>query len=529
MKSARWGLVRDAALATTLVLASGLWATAQDSPAEKPVESQEEQKSVNEPVVTGATENSDEKRETKQVELIKVQLDATDAKPPTKKTVVDKPVDTPAKEKVVQKPASDKPVTDKPVVKQRVTDKPSPQKPLTVRPVLKERRTTVRKTDSKPSAETFDEVRSIHLPAQLESLADGDGKGIIHVEIRRATTKNDQGPKQSSPQVEKIRLLTSDGKVHEIRLNEVPAAAWKHSAVLVPRISQKNDDTSDAGGSDGSERQKRVIIRRNVTKRDGNEEVDIEVFDVESGEPVATAIEELVARDNKQTRVSSRYIIGVSIQPLSEIVKSQLNLESGVAIDAVGENSPAAKAGLKPHDIVIQAGKRKIDDPAVLQKLVADSNGEPVTLTILRAGKQRQVTITPRRSAVVRVREEALLKDVDALMRKLQSDDIDELRLEVVRPGAVLNEIEAQELKRHTIKSDGQGKSDRGVLRLENFESRPFKIDPKLGETKTEYRVRSSARSGSETERLSKEVDVLKKQIAELQAVLKKLQQSNQK
>lgn len=108
--------------------------------------------------------------------------------------------------------------------------------------------------------------------------------------------------------------------------------------------------------------------------------------------------EEPAVKEAEMSRSSQAYL-GVGIEALHPALASQLpNLVPaghGVLIAQVAEGSPAAKAGLKTHDIVLAYGDQKVQSPEQFVKLVhKDKPGREVTLHILRAGKPAEIKVT---------------------------------------------------------------------------------------------------------------------------------------
>jgi membrane-associated protease RseP (regulator of RpoE activity) len=66
-------------------------------------------------------------------------------------------------------------------------------------------------------------------------------------------------------------------------------------------------------------------------------------------------------------------------------------------VASVVPNSPAAKAGLKPHDILLRANDTELREMQNLVDLVVTQGekNEKISLEILRKGKQETVTLTP--------------------------------------------------------------------------------------------------------------------------------------
>jgi S1-C subfamily serine protease len=78
---------------------------------------------------------------------------------------------------------------------------------------------------------------------------------------------------------------------------------------------------------------------------------------------------------------------------------NQLAASSGVLVTSVTSDSPAAVAGLRDGDVILAFADEAvaaIDD--LHRRLTDDRIGIPSTLTILRAGHRRQLTVIPAES-----------------------------------------------------------------------------------------------------------------------------------
>lgn len=85
-----------------------------------------------------------------------------------------------------------------------------------------------------------------------------------------------------------------------------------------------------------------------------------------------------------------------------------LEMEAGrLEVEQVLPDSPAAKAGLKPNDVLLAVGESPIKAIADLQKLVQASEGKPLSLKVQRDGKEIVVEIKPER------RPKLLVIDID--------------------------------------------------------------------------------------------------------------------
>ncbi len=112
--------------------------------------------------------------------------------------------------------------------------------------------------------------------------------------------------------------------------------------------------------------------------------------------PVDTAREVLEAliRDG----VVQRGWLGVEPQNLNaEIAEAfQLPVTRGALVAGVLRNGPAARAGLKPGDVIVRVGERSVDDASSLMAAVAALKpGEPAELAVQRGPQALTVTVVP--------------------------------------------------------------------------------------------------------------------------------------
>ena len=119
--------------------------------------------------------------------------------------------------------------------------------------------------------------------------------------------------------------------------------------------------------------------------------------------PVSTATQIMAAliKDGKVTRGW----IGVEPRPLNAELAESFGipkdkttgaLPKGVLIHGVLQNSPAAKAGIQPGDLIMQvAGQAVSDVPEMLSGVAALKPGETANLLVLRNGKTLELRVTP--------------------------------------------------------------------------------------------------------------------------------------
>lgn len=110
----------------------------------------------------------------------------------------------------------------------------------------------------------------------------------------------------------------------------------------------------------------------------------------------AARIARIVSDLRKHRRVI-RSDFGCGFVQVSAVVSDQLQLPAcACAVEWLHPRGPAAKAGLKRHDIVTRLDGRTYPDPHLMGEAMSDvTPGKPVTLEILRGGNKRTVQVTP--------------------------------------------------------------------------------------------------------------------------------------
>ena len=88
--------------------------------------------------------------------------------------------------------------------------------------------------------------------------------------------------------------------------------------------------------------------------------------------------------------------LGVSIQPVTPDLAKSLKLAEtqGALVSSVTEDSPAAKAGLKPGDVILEFNGQRLARADRLPNVVAmTAVGREVPLSVVRDGKSMQLTV----------------------------------------------------------------------------------------------------------------------------------------
>jgi membrane-associated protease RseP (regulator of RpoE activity) len=93
-----------------------------------------------------------------------------------------------------------------------------------------------------------------------------------------------------------------------------------------------------------------------------------------------------------------KYWIGLQGRPIdSQALRTQLQLadDVGFIVENLVPGSPAEKAGLRQHDIIVAVNGEPVGDVTALQKAVSQGDEKPIELKLLRLAKETTVSVTP--------------------------------------------------------------------------------------------------------------------------------------
>jgi len=99
----------------------------------------------------------------------------------------------------------------------------------------------------------------------------------------------------------------------------------------------------------------------------------------------------------KHKEGSEKGWLGVYIQDITRDIREAMDLKSGrgILIRDVVEDSPADVAGIEQEDVIIEFNGKKVRDTSRFTSMVRSASpGDEVTLTIIRDGKEKTITIT---------------------------------------------------------------------------------------------------------------------------------------
>jgi S1-C subfamily serine protease len=110
-------------------------------------------------------------------------------------------------------------------------------------------------------------------------------------------------------------------------------------------------------------------------------------------DPIARGIVAALMRDGHVRRA---YLgIGGGPRPLPPRVADAVGRQRGVEVVHVGDGSPAAAAGLRAEDLIVDVDGEAVEDLADLQSLmIGDGSGTTVTLHVFRGGRPLSIPVT---------------------------------------------------------------------------------------------------------------------------------------
>ena len=113
--------------------------------------------------------------------------------------------------------------------------------------------------------------------------------------------------------------------------------------------------------------------------------------------PMNAATRAIVGALMTEGRFRRAYLgIAGGSRPLPPRVARRLGRDSGVEVVQVAGDSPAAAAGLRAEDLIVELDGEPVTDVADIQRLmVVEKIGEPVALRVLREGRELELSLVP--------------------------------------------------------------------------------------------------------------------------------------
>jgi S1-C subfamily serine protease len=113
--------------------------------------------------------------------------------------------------------------------------------------------------------------------------------------------------------------------------------------------------------------------------------------------PINVATRQIVGALMTEGRFRRAYLgIAGGSRPLPPRVARRLGRASGVEVVQVVQGSPAAAAGLRPEDLIVELDGSVVADVADIQRLmVVEKIGAPVPVRVLREGRELELSLVP--------------------------------------------------------------------------------------------------------------------------------------
>lgn len=89
--------------------------------------------------------------------------------------------------------------------------------------------------------------------------------------------------------------------------------------------------------------------------------------------------------------------IGAGVTTLTKQLSEHFGVAGGVLINDVRADSPAAKAGLKAGDIIVEAEGKEVRGEGDLMRIIQEKKEGDVSLTIVRDGNRQTIRVTPEK------------------------------------------------------------------------------------------------------------------------------------
>jgi S1-C subfamily serine protease len=113
--------------------------------------------------------------------------------------------------------------------------------------------------------------------------------------------------------------------------------------------------------------------------------------------PINEVTRKIVGALMREGRFTRAYLgIAGGSRPLPPRLARELGRAVGVEVVEVVEGSPAAKAGLRPEDLIVAVGDTAVEGADDLQRLmVGELIGERVTASVIREGRVLELELVP--------------------------------------------------------------------------------------------------------------------------------------
>lgn len=192
----------------------------------------------------------------------------------------------------------------------------------------------------------------------------------------------------------KLKIVDGNGKVHVIDLGDDNQGFVLEQHVESDGQQQKKTQKAYIITSDGQ--QKEIDLEELNLSGDQGGRIILRAGDDEN----AIALpQRFLSLNNLEFGSGQDFMIGVNCSELSDGIKANLKLNHGLMVDEVVEEGPAAEAGVKQYDILVEIDGDDLKNIDQLVEAVQKSGEKETSLDIeaLRAGDKMTITIKPEK------------------------------------------------------------------------------------------------------------------------------------
>ncbi len=177
------------------------------------------------------------------------------------------------------------------------------------------------------------------------------------------------------------------------------------------------------------------------------------------GFAVPSNIVNKIVEDLLEYGTVQRGVLGIMIRSVdSNLAREEnLDLNNGVYVDSLLENSAAGEAGIQPGDVILQVDGAEVTSTPELQEMIARKRpGDVVTLSVNRAGKDRTFAVTLNSPSggteIVKKEFKDLYNRLGVELENLDPDKAKELELD---GGVVVTRLYPGKIRRSTNMREG--------------------------------------------------------------------------
>ncbi len=137
-----------------------------------------------------------------------------------------------------------------------------------------------------------------------------------------------------------------------------------------------------------------------------------------------------------------KYWLGVQCRPVDEAMHAHLELPEthGLLVGEVVPGSPASKAGIKRHDVILTAAGSPLATPGDLVQAVESTGEKPLSLEVFRRGEVKKIAVTPSRRPKDLAGHGGIEgpEAIGELFEELKTEPGKSMRFRFIRPGMIL-------------------------------------------------------------------------------------------